>query len=118
MRYIEALRPFGVDEFTFKHTYVAYEGSVFRGSAEDSWAREHQVEFDPFGGEGEVVGGLPWGPRVRRIGGVQLCYYHEPTPAWEQSNRIVPVERTCCRTARSMPPWRIGRACLYRLGGS
>jgi cyclic pyranopterin phosphate synthase len=39
-RYIEALRPFGVAEFTFKHTYVAYEGSVFRGSAEDSWARE------------------------------------------------------------------------------
>jgi cyclic pyranopterin phosphate synthase len=87
-RYIEALRPCGITEFTFKHTYVAYEGSVFRGSAEDSWARRHQVEFDPFEGEGEVVGGLPWGPLIRRIGGLQLCYYREPTPDWEKRHRL------------------------------
>jgi len=61
-QYIEALRPFGVTEFTFKHTYVAYEGSLFQGSAEDDWAREHKVEFDPFGDEGEVIASLPWGP--------------------------------------------------------
>jgi cyclic pyranopterin phosphate synthase len=85
--YVAALRPFGVTEFTFKHTYVAYGGSLFRGSAEDAWAREHRVEFDPFGDEGEVVAALPWGPRVRRIRGVQACYYHEPTPRWELDNR-------------------------------
>jgi cyclic pyranopterin phosphate synthase len=85
--YVEALRPFGVTEFTFKHTYVAYDNSLFRGSAEDAWARDHKVEFDPFGDEGEVVAALPWGPRVRRIRGVQACYYHEPTPRWELDNR-------------------------------
>ncbi len=85
--YVDALRPFGVTEFTFKHTYVAYDGSLFRGSAEDAWAREHQVEFDPFGHEGEVVASLPWGPRVRRIRGIQACFYHEPTPQWELNNR-------------------------------
>jgi cyclic pyranopterin phosphate synthase len=86
--YIEALRPFDIREFTFKHTYVAYEGSLFRGSAQDAWAREHRVEFDPFGDEGEVVAALPWGPRVRRIRGVQACYYHEPTPLWERTHRL------------------------------
>ena len=79
---------FGVTEFTFKHTYVAYEGSLFRGSDEDEWARQHRVEFDPFGDEGEVVAALPWGPRVRRIRGVQACYYHEPTPGWELDNQL------------------------------
>jgi pyruvate-formate lyase-activating enzyme len=86
--YIETLRPLGIEEFTFKHTYVAYDQSVFCGSAEDRWAREHQVEFDPFAQEGEVVGRLPWGPVIRRIRGVQACYYHEPTPDWELSQRL------------------------------
>ena len=36
---------------------------------------------------GEVVAALPWGPRVRRIRGVQACFYHEPTPRWELDNR-------------------------------
>jgi cyclic pyranopterin phosphate synthase len=86
--YIDALRPFGIAEFTFKHTYVAYPGSVFAGSAEDDWARANRVAFDPFGDEGEVVASLPWGPRIRRIRGVQACYYHEPTPEWERQNRL------------------------------
>jgi pyruvate-formate lyase-activating enzyme len=86
--YIDALRPFGVTEFTFKHTYVAYDGSLFRGSAEDTWARDHRVAFDPFGDEGEVVASLPWGPRIRRVRGVQACFYHEPTPGWELANRV------------------------------
>ncbi len=86
--YIDALRPFGVREFTFKHTYVAYEGSLFQDSRQNEWAREHKVEFDPFGDEGEVVATLPWGPRIRRIRGVQACYYHEPTPQWELANRL------------------------------
>ena len=86
--YVDALRPFGVTEFTFKHTYVAYEGSLFGGSEEDRWAQEHRVAFDPFGDEGAVVATLPWGPRIRRIRGVQACYYHEPTPRWERDNRI------------------------------
>lgn len=86
--YIDTLRPFGVREFTFKHTYVAYAGSLFRSSEQNEWAREHKVEFDPFGDEGEVVAELPWGPRIRRIRGVQACYYHEPTPQWERANRV------------------------------
>jgi cyclic pyranopterin phosphate synthase len=86
--YVEALRPYGVREFTFKHTYTAYEGSLFRGSAEDAWAREHRVEFDPFAGQGEVVARLPWGPCVRRLKGVQVCYYREPTPAWELAHLL------------------------------
>jgi cyclic pyranopterin phosphate synthase len=85
--YVDALRPFGVGQFTFKHTYVAYNGSLFRGSGEDGWAREHRVAFDPFGDEGEVLASLPWGPVIRRIRGVQTCYYHEPTPGWELAHR-------------------------------
>jgi pyruvate-formate lyase-activating enzyme len=84
-RYIAALRPHGVTELTFKHTYVAYETSVFQGSAEDT--RSHQVEADPFEGLGAIVGRLPWGPVIRRIEDLQLCYYREPTPAWELLNR-------------------------------
>jgi len=87
-RYIDVLYHCGVRQFTFKHTYVAYEHSVFQGSAEDRWAAEHQVEFDPFAGTGEVVSRLPWGPCVRRIGDLQVCYYHEPRPQWEQANRL------------------------------
>ncbi len=87
-QYIDALRPFGIREFTFKHTYVAYEDSLFQNSEQNAWAHEHKVEFDPFGDEGEVVATLPWGPRIRRIRGVQACYYHEPTPQWERENGI------------------------------
>jgi cyclic pyranopterin phosphate synthase len=86
--YLSALRPFGVTEFTFKHTYVAYETSVFQGTAEDRWALSHQVEADPFAGTGEVVAALPWGPVIRRIEGLQVCFYREPTPAWEIENRL------------------------------
>jgi cyclic pyranopterin phosphate synthase len=87
-RYIDTLRPWGIRQFTFKHTYVAYEESVFGASAENSWARTHQVEFDPFADEGEVLARLPWGPYIRRIGGLQVCYYREPTPLWEQTHRL------------------------------
>lgn len=87
-RYIERLHQFGVDEFTFKHTYVAYHHSLFRHSPQNEWARRHQVEFDPFEGEGEVLFRLPWGPQIRRIQGVQVCYYHEPTPEWELLHRL------------------------------
>jgi MoaA/NifB/PqqE/SkfB family radical SAM enzyme len=87
-RYIAALRRYGVSEFTFKHTYVAYERSVFRGAEEDRWAAAHQIERDPFGGEGELVARLPWGPEIRRVLGAQVCYYYEPTPAWELENGL------------------------------
>lgn len=86
--YLDALRPFGVREFTFKHTYVAYEQSLFGSSVENAWARAHQVEFDPFADEGEVLGRLPWGPSIRRIRGLQVCYYREPTPLWERTHRL------------------------------
>jgi cyclic pyranopterin phosphate synthase len=87
-RYIDRLADFGVRQFTFKHTYVAYERSVFAASTEDRWAAEHRVDFDPFAGQGEIVGELPWGPAVRRIGELQVCYYHEPTPAWEKEHQL------------------------------
>jgi cyclic pyranopterin phosphate synthase len=115
--YVEALRPFGIREFTFKHTYVAYAESLFRGSDEDRWARAHQVEFDPFADEGEVVARLPWGPCVRRIRGLQVCYYHEPTPRWELDNRI-------CRSSNLLSDGAVyasledQRSLLYRLNCS
>jgi cyclic pyranopterin phosphate synthase len=112
--YVEKLRRYGIEEFTFKHTYVAYAGSLFRGSAEDAWAREHRVEGDPFGDEGEVVARLPWGPCVRRLRGVQVCYYHEPTPAWELGHRL-------CRSSNLLSDGAVyasleeTRSLLYRL---
>lgn len=87
-RYARRLAEFGVTELTFKHTYVAYERSVFQGSGEDAWARAHAVAADPFAGQGELLHALPWGPEVRRIGGLQVCYYYEPTPAWEKEHRL------------------------------
>jgi pyruvate-formate lyase-activating enzyme len=87
-QYIERLAEYGVRQFTFKHTYVAYEQSVFAASAEDHWAAEHRVEFDPFAGQGDIIGRLPWGPTIRRIGEFQVCYYHEPTPAWEKDHQL------------------------------
>lgn len=87
-RYIERLSSFGVRQFTFKHTYVAYERSVFSHSQEDHWAADHRVAFDPFTGQGQVIGELPWGPVIRRLGDFQVCYYHEPTPAWEREHQL------------------------------
>jgi cyclic pyranopterin phosphate synthase len=112
--YIEAIRPFGIREFTFKHTYVAYEESLFRGSAEDTWARDHRVEDNPFGDEGSIVARLPWGPCVRQLRGVQACYYHEPTPGWELRNRL-------CRSSNLLSDGTVyasledTRSLLYRL---
>jgi cyclic pyranopterin phosphate synthase len=112
--YIQTFRFFGIREFTFKHTYVAYPGSVFRGSNEDGWARAHQIEEDPFVGVGEVVGGLPWGPVIRRIEEVQVCFYREPTPNWELENRL-------CRSSNLLSDGRVyasledERSLLYQL---
>jgi cyclic pyranopterin phosphate synthase len=86
--YIRTLADHGIRQFTFKHTYVAYGSSVFADSAQDRWAADHRVDFDPFTGHGEVVARLPWGPCIRRIGELQACYYHEPTPGWERANRL------------------------------
>ncbi|MCP3143882.1 radical SAM protein [Pyxidicoccus xibeiensis] len=113
-RYIRALAPLGVREFTFKHTYVAYEQSVFRESPADKWAREHQVEEDVFEGQGQVVGRLPWGPVIRRMEEVQVCYYREPTPQWEQENGT-------CRSLNLLSDGSVyasledSRSLLYRL---
>lgn len=94
-RYIRTLFRYGVREFTFKHTYVAYERSVFRTSVENHWAMAHQVEFDPFAGRGTILARLPWGPAIRRIGDTQVCYYYEPTPDWEK-------EQKSCRSINLM----------------
>lgn len=112
--YMAALSARGVRQFTFKHTYVAYDGSLFAGSAEDRWAADRRVEFDPFDGEGEIVGRLPWGPCIRRIGEVQACYYREPTPDWELLNRL-------CRSSNLLSDGAVyasledRRSLLYRL---
>jgi hypothetical protein len=87
-RYIETLRAQGVREFTFKHTYIAYGQSLFGASAQNRWAGEHQVQTDPFANEGDVLATLPWGPQIKRIGDLQLCYYYEPTPDWELRHRL------------------------------
>jgi cyclic pyranopterin phosphate synthase len=86
--YIHELGSFGVREFTFKHTYVAYEHSVFAGSDADEWARAHQIDFDPFESQGTEVATLPWGPKIRRIKEMKVCFYREPTPDWELQNGI------------------------------
>ena len=85
-KYVQTLKPYGVREFTFKHTYVAYEHSVFGKSAENIWALENQVQQDPFSGEGQVIAKLPWGPQIKKIGELRICYYYEPTPEWELKN--------------------------------
>jgi pyruvate-formate lyase-activating enzyme len=87
-RYMKALARFGVREFTFKHTYVAYQGSVFQGSRQNDWAAEHRVKDDPFASRGEAVAHLPWGPSIRRFGAFQVCYYYEPDPAWEKEHQL------------------------------
>jgi len=87
-KYIQTLEPYGVREFTFKHTYVAYEHSVFGKSAQNRWAMENQVQQDPFIGEGQIVATLPWGPQIKKIGEMQICYYYEPTPEWELKNLV------------------------------
>jgi cyclic pyranopterin phosphate synthase len=112
--YIRALRAHGIREFTFKHTYVAYAQSVFRNSRQDRWARDHQIDEDPFAGEGEVIATLPWGPAIKRIEEVQTCFYWEPTPRWELDNRL-------CRSVNLLSDGRVyasledARSLLYRL---
>jgi len=86
--YVAAMRARGVREFTFKHTYVAHERSLFRRGPHDCWASEHRVTLDAFESVGEVIGRLPWGPTIRRIDEAQLCFYHEPTPLWERTHGI------------------------------
>jgi cyclic pyranopterin phosphate synthase len=116
-RYIDALRTFSVREFTFKHTYVAYEASVFGASEQNRWAAAHRVASDPFEGQGEILSRLPWGPAIRRIEEVQVCYYHEPTPTWEQQQRL-------CRSSNLLSDGSVyasledRRSRLYRLQSS
>lgn len=86
--YIAALAARGITEFTFKHTYVAYEQSLFGRSPANEWSRQHQVEADPFADRGVVLAQLPWGPCIRRLDSQTVCYYFEPTPAWELENRL------------------------------
>ena len=86
--YLRSLGEFGVTEFTFKHTYVAYPQSVFGQSSANEWSQRHQVNCDPFESEGNVVAALPWGPLIRIVSGKQVCYYFEPDPLWELENRL------------------------------
>lgn len=91
-RYIDTMLEYGVREFTFKHTYVAYPRSLFRGSAADRWSRAHRLERDPFEHVGTILDTLPWGPAIRRVvrrgRECQICHYREPTPLWELRHQI------------------------------
>jgi cyclic pyranopterin phosphate synthase len=113
-RYIAALSRYGVSEFTFKHTYVAYKESVFAGAPENHWARSHQIQVDPFSAAGQPVAHLPWGPVIRRIGRYQVCFYFEPHPAWEKEHRL-------CRSVNLLSDGSVyasledHRSLLYRL---
>ncbi|MBI5514317.1 MAG: radical SAM protein [Deltaproteobacteria bacterium] len=112
--YLRVFQDLGVRSFTFKHTYVAYARSLFRGSPQDGWARSHRVALDPFEGLGEVLLRLPWGPTVRRLEGADLCFYQEPTPEWELSHGL-------CRSSNLLSDGRVyasledTRSLLYRL---
>ncbi len=116
-RYIRALAHYGVSEFTFKHTYVAYEKSVFAGADENHWAREHQVQIDPFADQGQIVARLPWGPAIRTISRYQVCFYFEPQPSWEREHQL-------CRSVNLLSDGSIyasledQRSLLYRLSSS
>lgn len=113
-KYLSVLSNYGVREHTFKHTYVAYEDSLFQGSEQNQWARDHQVEFDPFTNQGNVLAQLPWGPKIRQINGLQVCYYHEPTPQWEREHQI-------CRSTNLLSDGKVyasledQRSLLYQL---
>lgn len=113
-RYMAALRACGVREFTFKHTYVAYRRSVYGGSPQDRWAQQNRIALDPFAGRGDVIGALPWGPEIRRIGDVTVCFYYEPHPEWEKENRL-------CRSINLLSEGSVyasledHRSLLYRL---
>jgi pyruvate-formate lyase-activating enzyme len=87
-RYMRALHAFGVREFTFKHTYVAYRQSVFGESRQNHWAQDHRISLDPFGDQGSMVGTLPWGPRIRMLDDKKVCFYFEPDPDWEKENQL------------------------------
>jgi cyclic pyranopterin phosphate synthase len=86
-RYVAKLENYGVREFTFKHTYIAYTHSLFGGSNQNVWARQNQVQRDPCDIEGEIIASLPWGPKIKKAGQLQLCFYYEPTPEWELQNQ-------------------------------
>ena len=42
----------------------------------------------PSGSGARWSAALPWGPKIRRIGEVQVCHYYEPTPEWELAHRL------------------------------
>jgi cyclic pyranopterin phosphate synthase len=86
-RYVDRLENYGVREFTFKHTYIAYKQSLFGGSNQNVWARQNQVQQDACDIEGEIIASLPWGPKIKTTGELKLCYYYEPTPEWELQNQ-------------------------------
>jgi cyclic pyranopterin phosphate synthase len=113
-RYLDRLAGLGIRQFTFKHTYTAYPRSLFAGSRADRWAREHHVDFDPFASAGSVIAQLPWGPCIRRLGELTICYYWEPTPEWEQAHRL-------CRSSNLLSDGRVyasledAKSLLFRL---
>jgi cyclic pyranopterin phosphate synthase len=113
-RYMAVMLGEGVRELTFKHTYVAHARSLHAGSDQDLWARRHRCAADPFEGRGEIIGRLPWGPCIRRLGEATVCFYHEPDPVWELENRL-------CRSINLLSDGSVyasledHRSLLYRL---
>ena len=86
--YLSVLSAHGIREFTFKHTYVAYEDSLFADASANMWSKQHALNEDPFSDRGIVLTQLPWGPTIRQLNSLQVCYYFEPDPIWELENQL------------------------------
>ncbi len=115
-QYINAFRSFGITEFTFKHTYVAYEHSLFQGTDEDRWTPGIRSISIRSRGVGEPVGGLPWGPLIRRKGATNMLLPRADARVGAETSTLPldqpPVERrgVCLLEDQS--------SLLYRLGNS
>ena len=86
--YLTVLSSHGIRQFTFKHTYVAYERSLFSDAPANLWSQRHALNDDPFSDRGTIVNQLPWGPTIRQLDSLQVCYYFEPDPIWELENQL------------------------------
>ena len=116
-RYMSSLSRFGVREFTFKHTYVAYEARYFGGSPTERMGRGEPGQSRSVYGPGHGDRAAAVGTVIRRLDEFQVCYYYEPDPAWEKEHRL-------CRSINLMSDgWAYAsledhRSRLFRLSSS
>jgi hypothetical protein len=107
-RYIERLADFGVRQFTFKHTYIAYERSVFAASAQDRSAAEHRVALIPLKDKVKSSASCRGDRPFAALGSCKcVIIMRRLLPGKESINYVDPS--ICCPTGRSSPFWRISR---------